>query len=116
MEAWWTVQQSGMIGGIGGALIGVLGAALGCSGVLVQRGKCKPLVMGILAFMIVVGLATLCTAFVALAQKQPYHVWYVLLMGGLLSACLPGGLMPVILARYKAAERRRLEAEQLRRT
>jgi hypothetical protein len=116
MSAWWTAQDAGLVGGLGGAAIGLVGALVGSLSFLVVRGKAKPLMVGLFGAMIALGLALLGAGVIALTQSQPYHVYYPLLLGGFLSTCLFGALLPVILMRYRQAEVRRMEAEQLRRS
>lgn len=115
MNAWWTAQQAGLIGGIGGGAIGMAGAMVGSLSFLVVRGKAKPLMLGLFLAMIALGLCLLGAGVVALIQSQPYHVFYPLLLGGFIATCVFGALLPVILIRYRQADVRRLEAEQLRR-
>ncbi len=116
MEPWWTVQQTGLIGGIGGAAIGMVGALVGSLSFLIVRGKGKPFMVGLFGVMIAVGVALLGVTIVAMVKSQPRHVWYPLMLGGILSTVLFGSLLPVVLIRYRAAETRRMEAEQLRRS
>ena len=116
MNAGWTAQQAGIIGGIGGSAIGVVGAMIGSMSILVVRGKAKSLFIGLFSVMIALATVLLCAGAVALVQHQPYHVWYPLVLGGIVTGAVFGGLLPVILARCRAAEARRMEAEQLRRS
>lgn len=115
MLEWWSQSNAGLIGGIGGSVIGLLGALFGTvGGCLAPRGKAKPFVVGGMLLVAALGTVTLIAGIVAVAMAQPYHVWYPLLLGGGLTAGLFGGLTPVILARYRQAEARRMESEQLR--
>jgi hypothetical protein len=116
MEAWWTIQQANNIGAIGGGAVGVVGAVVGSMSILVVRGRAKPLMVGLLVTMILVGLVSLGAGVAALVQKQPYHVWYPISLGGFLSTCIFGSLLPICLFGYRKAEVRRMEAEQLRRS
>jgi len=50
----------------------------------------------------------------ALVAKAPWNVAYGLLLPGALGAVLGSLLLPVVLARYREAELRRLEAETFR--
>ena len=50
----------------------------------------------------------------AMIAKQPYHVWYPLLLGGGIGTIVLGSLIPVVRMRYKQAERRKLDAEGIR--
>lgn len=113
---WWTNQQSGLIGGIGGAAIGIAGALVGSLSFLIARGKGKPLMLGIYITMILIGISLLIAGITAVLKDQPRHVWYPLCLGGSISMMIFGGMFPMILQRYRAAEQRRIEAEQLRRS
>jgi len=113
-DAWWTGETAGWIGAIGGTTIGLVGAAIGCMGVLVHRGKAKRIVLGLMCSMVIVCLGILALGIVALTLGQPYAVWYPCLLLGLIGSFVPGCLVPVILAQYRHAERRQLEASSLR--
>jgi predicted benzoate:H+ symporter BenE len=113
-DVWWTGETAGWIGAIGGTAIGLVGGAIGCMGVLVHRGKAKRIVLSLMCSVIIVCLGILALGIVALTLAQPYAVWYPCLLLGLLGTCIPGGLFPVILARYRHAEQRLLEAGALR--
>lgn len=117
MTEWWSGSDAGLIGGIGGSVLGILGGILGTlAGVLVPRGKGKPIVLGLLALMALLGLALAVAAGVALSYSQPYHVWYPMALGGgvLVFTFVP--LLLVIPRLYRQAEARRLQAEELRRS
>lgn len=117
MTPWWTDAQAGLIGGIAGGGLGVLGGVFGTiCGICAPRGKCKTLVYGLAAFMIGGGIVSLIAGIVALILHQPYGVWYPLLLIGVVGTAVVGGLMPVIRRRYQEADKRRLEAEELRRS
>jgi hypothetical protein len=65
--------------------------------------------------MFAAGLVALSAGLVALAQRQPYAVWYPLVLGGgLLTVLFPFILIPVR-QRYRQADMRRLQAEEFRR-
>lgn len=99
---------------IPGTLLGVGGGLLGSlAGVLAPRGKAKALVLGLHVSMLVVCFGLLVAAVVALTQGQPYGVWYGLGLPGLIGSTVLGGLLPVVLTRYKEAEQRRLAARDL---
>jgi len=78
---WWSDRAVGLVGGIGGATIGCLAGLMAW---LASRGKCRALVVGVA--MALIGLGGLATLFglLALGLKQPYAVWFPLLLGGLL--------------------------------
>ncbi|REK12321.1 MAG: hypothetical protein DWQ37_12210 [Planctomycetota bacterium] len=96
---------------------GFLGTAVGIlGGICVPRGQCRRLVLSLLGFGTVLGIAFLLVCAVAVVAGQPYHVWYALAIPGLVLTFVFGGLLPVINAQYRQAEMRRLEAEELRRS
>lgn len=84
--AWWSDSTGGMIGGIGGVamaaffvLIQVLGNRTGVSPVLTAR---------LLQAMVALGGLLLVAGIVAACLRQPYGVYYVLLLSGALSTGL----------------------------
>lgn len=114
---WWTPSEAGWIGGGLGGLIGILGACFGvAAGLLVNRGKGKPIVLGLMSLMLIVGLASAIAGITAVLSGQPYHVCYPLLLIGGIGTLVAGINAPVILIRYRQAEARKLEAQQLRRS
>jgi MFS family permease len=97
-----------------GTALGLVGGTLGAlAGSLAPRGRAKALVMGLFAATLVACGAMLAAGVVALVQKQPYGVWYGLLLPGALGVIVLGGLMPAIQARYREAEQRRLSARDI---
>jgi hypothetical protein len=101
--AWLPGTVFGCLGGLWGSL----------GGILAPQGKARPLVMGLgwLLFLASVGL--LAAAVTALAVGQPYGIWYGLGLPGLLGVGLMGALLPVARLRYRQAEERRMQAEDL---
>ena len=117
MDAWWTDQQAGLIGGIAGSLVGLLGAAIGTvGGICAPRGKCRRLVFGLVGLLLAVGVVSLISGVVALAAHQPYGVYYPLLLIGILATALSPGALLMFRQWYREADLRRLEAEELRRS
>ncbi|MFG0241189.1 MAG: hypothetical protein ACF8R9_00240 [Phycisphaerales bacterium JB054] len=116
MTEWWTSQDAALIGAIGGSAVGVLGGVFGTVvGLCAPKGIARVPVLGTQLALAVLGVVMLVAAVVALLGSQPYHVWFPLLLGGVLLASLMGGLYPVVRARYMQAEARRMDAEALRR-
>lgn len=116
MEPWWTNQAAGWVGGGLGGVIGLLGAALGVvAGRGAATGRGRPAVMVILAIMLGLGGFCLVAGIVALILGQPYHVWYPTALIGAISTLVSGVNAPIILKRYKQAEARRLDAQEIRR-
>lgn len=114
-EPWFAGEHAGLIGGIGGSVIGLMGGVLGSlCGWLVPRGRGRRVVLGILAGMCAFGVGCLITAGVAWATGQPYHVWYVFLLPGVLTAVLGGVLSAVMRRRYVEVELRKMHASEMR--
>jgi hypothetical protein len=116
MTEWWSTHTGVFVGAIGG---GGLGALAGCFGGLIgwlaPRGIARGPILIVHALFVAVGAVSLVAGITAVIMGQPYHVWYPLtLIGGVLT-CVMGSLLPVVLVRYRQAEHRRLEAEELRR-
>jgi hypothetical protein len=118
MSEWWTAEQAVWIGSIGGSALGVLGGLFGTVvGVCAPRGVARLPVLAGHAALAALGVLVLLVGIVAVAlAAQPYHVYYPLLLGGFISSAVLLPLLPVVRARYRQAEARRLEAEELRRT
>jgi hypothetical protein len=117
MTPWWTDQQAGFFGGIAGGVVGVLGGIVGTvCGICAPRGKCKGLVYGLSFCMIGAGIISLIAGALAFFLHQPYAVYYPLSLFGFICTTVFGSIMPVIHRRYQEADRRRLEAEEFRRS
>lgn len=115
---WWTPEQAGLIGGIlGGGLCGILLGAIGggVCGPLAGKGIGRRFVMSYLGLLGVIGLGLLATGLVAVAVRQPYHVWYAMVLPGLLCTVLVGVMLFAMRKAYAAHDRRRLAAEEIRR-
>ncbi len=104
---WWSDRSAGLIGGIGGSLIGCLGALIGC---LAGTGRARTFVLSLVKLMLVLGLAMLAAGVVALAQSQPYGVYYPLLLVGGITTLLMAALRPNIRKRYEQLEMRKIDA------
>ena len=116
-EPWFDPIQFGtwygsVVGGGGGALVGILGGTAGS--LLVPRGIGKPFVLGAFWAVTLFGVASLLTGIFALVTGQPYGIWYPLTLVGFIFSVVCGGLIPTIKARYRQAEQRHLEAESIR--
>ncbi len=117
MDAWWTNETAGWIGGLGGALLGLAGAGFGgLMSTLGAKGRAKRLVVGYALTLLGVGVLLLGLAAAAWLFAQPYHVWYPPLLGGAILTLVLGLNLRMVFARYRAAELARLEAELLRRS
>ncbi len=104
---WWSDRTAGLVGGWGGGLLGCLG---GLIGVLCSMGKGRGLVIALLRIQI--GLGVLCgvAGIVALAQHQPYAVWYPLVLLGVLLVVIYPCMLPIARRRYQEQELRRMQS------
>jgi len=99
-----------LIGGIGGAFLGVVGALIG---VLGGTGRAKRLAIGLLLGLTVLGVVALAVGVVALVGGQPYAVYYPLLLGGGIAAGVSLGVLPCTRKRYEGLELRRMAAKDI---
>lgn len=114
---WWSERTSGMIGGLAGSAIGIWGAMFGiAAGIMVPKGKGRTAVRILMYPMLVLAIATLVVAVVALTRDQPRSVWYpLLLLGGIVLLQL-AWLIPFLEVTLRKVEKKKLEAEELRRS
>lgn len=103
---WWSDRSSGWIGGIGGSIIGCFGALLG---LLATRGKARTFVVASLQTMAAAGALLTIAGVVAVCLRQPYAVWFPLLLGGVILGCLVFQL-PEVTRRYDELELRRMNS------
>ena len=114
MEAWFNEQTAGMIGGIFGTFFGVFGGGIlgGMSYWFIQKGL-KKLYFSLYSFQLILGLAMLLAGIAAIILKQPYHVWYPLVLSGVLVFGIMGPLYFTIKKRFTDAELNKLQAKDL---
>jgi uncharacterized membrane protein len=97
-----------------GTLLGVLGGLWGSlAGTLAPRGKARPLVLGLGWLLFVASLVLLAAGLTALVSGQPYSVWYGLGLAGLVGTLVIAPLLPIARKRYRQAEERRMQAEDV---
>lgn len=114
---WFSAHTANLIGGWGGATVGVLGAIVGSTvGTMAPKGQGRGFVLGLMGFCIVLGAIVFGTGITAVSLGQPYAIWYPLVMLGALPAGIMGALFPMVRRRYAEAEQRRLDADALRRS
>jgi hypothetical protein len=104
-NTWWSSRQAGMIGGIGGSVIGCFGVLIGC---LAGMGKARQFVLALTKIFIVLGILLTIAGLAAAALKQPYAVWYVLLLPGVILTSVFGANLRSIQRRYDDLEIRRM--------
>lgn len=102
---WWSEGQAGLIGGIGGSVIGCFGALLGT---LCGFGKARRFVLTTTKILSALGVLLALAGIVALVQKQPYAVYYPLLLGGFICAPVFGVNLRTVRKRYDDLEIRRM--------
>lgn len=97
-------------GTIFGCIAGLWGAG---AGILVPRGKRRSLVLGTGVALLIAAVAFLVAGTAALIARQPYGIWFGLLLPGAIGIfALPFNLL-VVWNRYNEAETRRIRAVDL---
>jgi hypothetical protein len=104
-QNWWSPQMGGLVGGIGGTIIGCLG---GLIGILAGMGRARRFVLTTTVILIVAGILLVVAGIIAVAMKQPYAVWYPLLLGGAILTFALGVNLHSIKRRYDDLEIRRM--------
>lgn len=113
-EPWFSEQTAGLIGALGGGGLGSLaGCYGGLAGWLAPKGKAREVIFGVHWAFLLLGAVSLAAGLAALGLGQPYHVWLVLVLPGVLFVGLFGGLIPILRQRYREAEERRMTAHDL---
>ncbi len=107
LGSWWPVTWSGWIGGIVGTVFGCWCTLIGF---LSQKGKARSFVMASWVVNVAVGSVSLVIGLIALAMKQPYHVWYPLILIGVILLGVLLGNRRKIMAHYTEIEERRMAA------
>jgi hypothetical protein len=105
--AWLTPRQISLFGGIGGSVLGVLGALVG---ILASRGQARTFVLGLLKGMFAFGAAALFAAVAGWWRAQPPVLLSTLLLLGILCTALPAGLFGKVRRQYEEKEFRRMRA------
>lgn len=106
-NAWWSDRAAGMVGGIGGGVLGCLGGLLGW---LAWKGQARRFVVAASWVLIGLGVALGLGAVVALSEKQPYAVWFPLVLGGVLLLGIIPFRLRNFLKHYEDLELRRMTA------
>jgi hypothetical protein len=106
-SGWWTEQQAGWVGGIGGSIIGLLGGLLGTLG---GFGKARRFVLTMLVALATLGVVSLIVGLYALVIGQPYEVYYVLLLSGIILAGVCGVNFWTMRRAYQLRELRKMAA------
>jgi hypothetical protein len=104
---WWSRRDGGVIGAVIGASLGLIGAVVGVMG---SRRTLHRAALGVMGVVAAAGVVMVMVGIAALAMKQPYAVWYPLVLGGIIGAAVFGGLIPVVRRRRQQDEMRRIQA------
>lgn len=105
--AWLTPRQISLFGGVGGSILGLLGALVG---VLASRGRARALVLGLLKGMFGLGVVALVAAVFAQGLAQPPQLLAIFLLLGVLCTVLPVSLFGRVRRQYDERELRRMRA------
>jgi len=106
-DGWWTEQDAGLIGGIGGIIFGSLGGLIGTLG---GCGRARRLVLTICAVSAGLGVVSLVIGLVAVVLRQPYSVCFPLLLFGILVPGIMGPMFFLMRYGYEQRELRRMAA------
>ena len=95
----------GGVVGIFGGTIGCFGGLLGC---LAGFGKARKFVLTTTKIFIALGMCLTLTGIAAILFRQPFFVWYVFLLPGVLLTLIFSLNFPMIQRRYDDLEIRRM--------
>jgi hypothetical protein len=104
---WWSDRTGGLIGAFFGITMGTMGGVIGW---LSSRGKARNLVLALVRAMQIIGVGCLALGIVAVALRQPYAVYYPMVLVGILCPVLGMGLRSTIRRRYDEVELRKMSA------
>lgn len=110
-QPWFDANHYAWIPGSAYALAAALMGGL--VGWLVPRGRARSFIVRAWFVLWAVAVVLLATGFVALAQGQPWGVWYGLLLPGAIGTLVVGANSWVIVKTYTRVEQRRLAAKDL---
>ncbi len=105
--SWLTPRQISLFGGIGGSVLGLLGALVG---ILASRGQARALVLTLLKVMFGFGAVALLAAAAGWWRAQPPELLSTLLLLGALCTVLPASLLGRVRRQYEEKEFRRMRA------
>ena len=111
-SGWWSARAGGIIGGVGGSVIGMLGALLGT---LTARRRGRGFVLGAMLTLTVIGAGLTLVGGVAVITKQPYAVYFPLLLAGAIMAVVFGNGRRTARRAFEDAELRKMRALDLSR-
>jgi len=106
-QPWWSESDAAWMGGGAGGVIGILGAVFG---IVAGMGIARRFIVTLALGMFVFGVIVLLAGMIALANGQPYHVYYPLLLLGGISSFVFGFNYPFLKRRYEQIELQRMSA------
>jgi len=104
---WFGDRSAALLGGFGGALIGLWGALIG---ILASRGKARLFVVASTNALLVIGVASLAGGVVAIATAQPYAVYFPLLLLGIILFAVFGKMRAKLSAQYEQLELKKMQS------
>lgn len=107
---WWGGRTAGLIGACIGLIGGLAGTVIG---ILSSRRTSRRAVMTTMTSVLALGICLLGAGIAAILLKQPYAVWYPLLLGGAIFTVVMGAMLPVMRRRFADRELRRMQAEDV---
>jgi hypothetical protein len=103
--AWWSDRTGNLAGGILGAVIGCTGGLIGW---LSSRGRAQGFVINAARILTGIGILSAIGGLVAVSIRQPYGVWYPLLLLGVICALVFPVCLRTCVKRYRELELRRM--------
>ncbi len=113
MIEWFTPQQGGILGAIIGVSFGLWGVLIGGLSWLCIRKGLRKLYYSIYWTSFIAGIGLLIAGLIALFAKQPFHVWFVLLLPGFIMTLVPPAVFPVIRKCFTDQEMIQIQAKDL---
>jgi hypothetical protein len=111
MQPWFDPNHYAWVPGtVYGVVAGVLG---GLVGVQAPRGRARSFILRAWLALWGVAVVLLVAGFVALAQGQPWGIWYGLLLPGAIGTLVVGANSYVVRKTYQQVEERRVAAKDL---
>ena len=111
IEPWFDPNQyAWMPGAAYGLLAGLMGGLVGW---FAPRGRARVFILRAWFTLWAIAVGLLIVGVVALVDKQPWGIWYSLLLPGGIGTLVVGANSLVILKRYREVEERRLAAKDL---
>jgi len=111
MEPWFDPNRYAWIPGTAYGLAAALMGGL--VGWLVPRGRARSFVLRAWFALWAAAVVLLIVGIVALAEGQPWGVWYGLILPGVIGSLVVGANSMVILKRYREVEERKMAAKDL---